>query len=142
MTDRPRESDPTDRPSDAVTGKVVARKEGWSGDDRPQFYECITGTGCFSPGDDTTRGVIDPRESTDAALELLGHLVKEHQGATCEIISVKWRQGGKPQFYFELGDDIFEFFPISGSGLCYAVVHLAARVWGIQDDQQQTERSQ
>jgi hypothetical protein len=24
MTDRPRESDPTDRPSDAVTGKVVA----------------------------------------------------------------------------------------------------------------------
>ena len=139
MTDRSRESDPTDRPSDAVTGKVVARWMSWSrgcvpvkpGLAREKIVAFMEGTG--DPNDECLGSVGDPRSDTDTVLELLHAIGVSIDPGMSEnhwwtptnrvprgsLTESKWRS--------------LEYLPISGEPFRYGVVHLAARMWGIEE---------
>lgn len=124
MTDRPRESDPTDRPSDAVTGKVVARKHGI---DSPDGTRIMVEDGMIlhDPPGGHMREWTDPRDDDQATMELLWAL----ETRLHPIHSISKGEGWLAIGY---GCDQQEFIPISGEPFRYAVVRLAARVWGVE----------
>lgn len=116
------------RPSDEVTAGVVAKQHSLAGDD-PLTY----GSGLFHY-DYYNDVYADPRNDTDAALELLWSVMDSEQmshiGGECmqPFLQGKW----------SLGSDVYREWkqyttiPASGQPFRYAVVHLAAKVLGVE----------
>lgn len=127
----------TNRPSDETTGKVVAKKAGWD------KYNTTTAGRLhplmvFHNGDMNAAQIpqVDPRDDTDAALELLGWIVSS-QGFEIDQDwdSDETRQDGwvvyreKP---YDMGYVHYTWLPFSGEPFRHAVVELAAKVLGVE----------
>lgn len=123
--DRPRESDPTARPSDDVTGKVVARQLGLKGADANLTVGWCNKAGDSWLEDPEGREYADPRDDTDAALELLRHI-------ECTASNLRIDEVHEDSTFYKWDEGSISI-PVSGEPFRYAVVHLAARVWGIQE---------
>ena len=144
MTDRPRESDPTARPSDAVTAKVVAKWKGWGSCLRDEPLNNKFCEGGMLPPYGKRETFADPRDDTDAAMKLLGWLDTQDLIADVEI-DYYWTEtvdGIKGSCWevelcennpeMGMGEIEYVHLPLSGEPFRYAVVNLAARVWGVE----------
>ena len=121
----------TNRPSDAVTGEVVARWKGWENINRDPG---IPPYGPFYFGDVIGRDeVMCPLDDTDAALELLHAIGVSIDPNASE--SHWWTPTNRvPRGSLTESEwRALEYLPISGEPFRYAVVRLAARVWGIEE---------
>lgn len=113
----------TDRPTDTDTARVVAK---WKGADKAECFDC-DGTLHFVRWwiDGVVRNTIDdPRDDTDAALELLHWVIRE-QGLSGVGVYAGW--------HVEISGGDFHhacYLPISGEPFRHAVVALAIKVLG------------
>lgn len=133
----------TERPSDELTGMVVAEKEGWDkaffeqndypDDDAfvpdPEWYMDEKYKGCDYPG------IPDPRDDTDEALRLLGWVreaLEETHGDKygCMFGCNGWFIYLKKPF----PENWSVHIPLSGEAMRYAVVNLAIKVMGLSDE--------
>lgn len=107
------------RPTDEVTGKVVAKKEGW-GDDSVR-YSNLNGEGCFYTVNTRSGEVDDPRDSDQATMELLWSLE----------LNLMWMYpcNALPDGGWAIHNNMI---PISGPAFRYAVVHLAAKILEVE----------
>ncbi len=136
----------TDRPSDADTAMVVAEWKGW---ENVEVYSYLGDLSmCVHPkheeGDMRFEGygVCDPRDDTDAALELLGWLDAKDLIADVEI-DYYWTEtadGIKGSCWevelcendpeIGMGEVEYVHLPLSGEPFRYAVVALCVKVMG------------
>jgi len=109
-----------ERPSDEITGKVVAKQYGFSGAKGP-FWR---GWNAFQSIEAPYTIVKDPRYDTDAALELLHWLMWDRDDSA---LSINPRRN-EWEVYCNDTDMPYDRPPISGQPFRYAVVAFAARV--------------
>jgi len=112
------------RPNDSATAKMISKKEGW------QEVYCLGKGSGFSPYPEHVRGgrVPDPRDCTDAALELLRWAGTNYiQG-----FSINGQMDGR-WFLDACDEDYQRFLPCSGQPFRYAVVSLAIEVMEIKE---------
>jgi hypothetical protein len=109
-----------ERPTDELAAKVVAKWRGVA----------------IEPDEHTARWLRwtagrDPRDHTDAALELMGWL---HSYQSVHASTVDWGKGAKWQVedLSHERDQNVQDIPISGQPFRYAVVALAAKVLGVE----------
>jgi len=121
------------RPSDEMTGKVVAKQKAWPNDcvecirgGRVRMYaseECLDSCKYCLHHDEA-----DPRDDLDAAMELLKEVMLRHEDdLEMSILTPdKWaiRTIQNAGILWEL--------PISGPGLRYGIVRIAAEVMGVE----------
>jgi len=123
------------RPTDEITGKVVAKWMGWErgcvpikpGLAREKIVSFMEGDGNLQG--ETLGAVGDPRTDPDAALELLGWLKKQGHDISYEPGGFRYRSGRWRCPFGSHEDD--QAIPISGEAFRYAVVNLAADVLGV-----------
>lgn len=135
------------RPSDEVTGKVVAKWIGWKNffllneeDSEGLFWDVACGLGPFrfpvfhsyerDSARDLTGYVFDPRDCHETAMELLRVVINKFDQHYALIPA----GGDEGWMIFDTnkGDDFWLINDTSGQAFRYAVVNLAAKVMGIE----------
>jgi len=128
------------RPTDEITGKVIAKQHDWQYEPRiehgtPKLRKIGGHNDWRAPlsnltGDDDVDYVADPRDDTDAALELLHHIGREINNNGVMQINANDETDAWYLWNYWNGDD-YGYLPISGEPFRYAVVNLAADVLGV-----------
>lgn len=124
----------TDRPTNEMTAKVVAKWKGWGYEPRIEHGSPLLNEGLRrwqAPLADRTGNdadlVLDPRDDTDAALELFHWVIEKFSyDDELERQDDGWIFWPDPE-----GDGVK--VPISGQPFRHAVVGLAARVLGVDE---------
>ena len=127
------------RPSDEVTGRVVAEWKGWSStehyvpDTYDDFQRCIFHNGEIDECYEYTKYIQDPRDDTDTALELLQWFV-DRLVKGGEHLSLRVSLTGVWFLWVEYNHDptrdgyAMTTLPTSGEQFRYAVVELVAEI--------------